>query len=216
MTRRRPGNVSCQHRTGNIAAGRVRSPGARDRLPRRGGDRRRRARVRHRRADRRDACERLPARGRRRRRRGARARATPASRSSYYGAPGTLETDLINRANPGWEKLLRPARRAVPPDRRADGRARRRGGRAAPRTIAAEAAGVAACAPALLDGPGARAREPLVSSACRAAVHLPDDGIVDPVRPSPWRSRASPPRMAPRPPFGAAVTGIEPRGRREA
>ena len=99
---------------------------------------------------------------------------------SYYGAPGTLETDLINRANPGWEALC--ARLDVP--------YRRIGALMLALDEAEEAKlpGIAAEARAcgvraeLIGGDRARELEPLVAPVCRAAVHLPDEGIVDPMR----------------------------------
>ena len=99
---------------------------------------------------------------------------------SYYGGPGTLETELIGRANPGWEALC--ARLDVPYRRIGalilaldDAEAAKLDEVAAE----ARACGVRA---ALLDGDRARALEPLVAPACRAALHLPDEGIVDPMR----------------------------------
>jgi len=99
---------------------------------------------------------------------------------SYYGRPGTLETDLIGRANPGWEELC--GRLDVPYRRIGalmvavdDAEAARLPGIAAE----ARACGVRA---ALLDGARARDLEPLIGPACRAAVHLPDEGIIDPMR----------------------------------
>jgi glycerol-3-phosphate dehydrogenase len=99
---------------------------------------------------------------------------------SYYGEPGTLETDLINRSNPGWEERCRrldvPYRRigalmvAVdePEEQKLPGI-----------LDEAHACGVRA---ELLDGRAARAIEPLVTPDCRAAVYLPDEGLIDPMR----------------------------------
>ena len=99
---------------------------------------------------------------------------------SYYGGPGMLDTELIGRANPGWEALC--ARLDVPYRRIGalilaldDAEASKLD------EVAAEARACGARA-ALLDGDRARALEPLVAPACRTALHLPDEGIVDPMR----------------------------------
>jgi glycerol-3-phosphate dehydrogenase len=99
---------------------------------------------------------------------------------SYYGAPDDLDTPLINASNPRWEDL---SRRLDVPYRRIgalmlaldDDEA----GALAPIVEEARACGVRA---ELCSGAAARAREPLVSPACVAAIRLPDEGIVDPLR----------------------------------
>jgi glycerol-3-phosphate dehydrogenase len=99
---------------------------------------------------------------------------------SYYGEPGTLETDLINRSNPRWEDLCR----------RLDVPYRRIGALmiAVDDADAAKLEGIVAEVQAcgvraeLLDSGRARSMEPLITPACRGAVHLPDEGIIDPMR----------------------------------
>ena len=99
---------------------------------------------------------------------------------AYYGAPGTLDAELIGRSRPGWEALC--ARLDVPYRRIGavmlaldDAEAARLP------EIAAEARACGARA-ALVSGTRARALEPLAAPGCRAALHLPDEGIVDPMR----------------------------------
>lgn len=99
---------------------------------------------------------------------------------SYYGEPGTPETELINRSNPGWESLcLRldvPYRRLGALMIAVDDRERER----LPAIVEeACACGVRAD---LLDSRRARSIEPMITPACLGAVHLPDEGIVDPMR----------------------------------
>lgn len=99
---------------------------------------------------------------------------------SYYGEPGTLETDLINRSNPGWEERCRrldvPYRRIGALMVAVDDAEEQR----LPGILdEARACGVRA---ELLDGRRAREIEPLIAPDCRAAVHLPDEGLVDPMR----------------------------------
>jgi glycerol-3-phosphate dehydrogenase len=95
-------------------------------------------------------------------------------------APGTLEADLVTRSSPRWEELC--AALDTP---------WRRIGTLAVALTAKEEGGLQhlrqqavrnGCRSELLSGAEARALEPLISPRARAAVHLPDDGIVDSLR----------------------------------
>jgi glycerol-3-phosphate dehydrogenase len=95
-------------------------------------------------------------------------------------APGGLEAELVTRSASGWEALTAsldtPWERlgtlcvALTPEDEA---------RLAHLRDQARANG---CRAEIVDGPAARALEPLVSESARAALHLPDDGIVDSLR----------------------------------
>jgi glycerol-3-phosphate dehydrogenase len=99
---------------------------------------------------------------------------------SYYGGPGDLETELINRSNPGWEELCRrldvPYRRIGALMIAIDNEEHER--------LPEIAAEVMACGVRceLLDGAAARRIEPMLTPHCRSAVRLPDEGIIDPMR----------------------------------
>jgi glycerol-3-phosphate dehydrogenase len=99
---------------------------------------------------------------------------------SYYGAPGTLETRLINRSNSGWEELCGrldvPYRRIGALMIAVDDQEHER--------LPEIAAEVEACGvrSELLDGAAARRLEPMITPDCRSAVSLPDEGIIDPMR----------------------------------
>ena len=94
--------------------------------------------------------------------------------------PGSLEAELVARSSPGWESLCASL----------DTPFRRIGGLAVATTEAEERALGALlanaranrCAAEIVSGDGARAIEPLVAPAARAALHVPADGIVDPLR----------------------------------
>jgi glycerol-3-phosphate dehydrogenase len=100
--------------------------------------------------------------------------------SSYYGPPPSLDCELLAESNDGWEALC--ARLDVP--------YRRIGAL----TVAFDDEGlhgldelerdvVAAGAKVeRLDGDQARRLEPMLSMDCVAALHYPDEGIVDPLR----------------------------------
>jgi glycerol-3-phosphate dehydrogenase len=98
---------------------------------------------------------------------------------SYYGPPGTLETELINQSNPGWEQLCE----------RLDVPYRRLGGimvaltadeaEVLERTVAELAeAGVRG---ELWTPERVRAAEPLVTDRCVAGLWMPDEGVIDPM-----------------------------------
>lgn len=99
---------------------------------------------------------------------------------SYYGAPGTQQTQLINASNPGWEALT--GRLDVP--------FRRLGGLMVALTADEEQrlqetlAGVHACGVRgeLLTARQVRDTEPLVSEHAVAGLLLPDEGVIDPMR----------------------------------
>ena len=99
---------------------------------------------------------------------------------SYYGAPGTQQTQLINASNPGWETLT--GRLDVP--------FRRLGGlmvaldadeeqRLQETLEEVHACGVRA---ELLTARQVRDTEPLVSGHAVAGLLLPDEGVIDPMR----------------------------------
>jgi glycerol-3-phosphate dehydrogenase len=99
---------------------------------------------------------------------------------SYYGAPGTQQTQLINASNPGWETLT--GRLDVP--------FRRLGGlmvalnadeeqRLEEALTEVHACGVRA---ELLTSRQVRDAEPLVSKNALAGLLLPDEGVIDPIR----------------------------------
>ena len=95
-------------------------------------------------------------------------------------APGTLEAELVTRSSPGWEELCRsldtPWRRmgtlAVAVTEKEERglehvreQARRNG-----------------CEAEIVSGEAARSLEQLVTPSARAAVHIPQDGIIDSLR----------------------------------
>lgn len=100
--------------------------------------------------------------------------------SSFYAPPPSLECELINESNAGWEELC--GRLGVP--------YRRIGAL----TVALDAEGVegldlleaqvraAGAKVERLTGAEAREQEPLLSESCLAALYYPDEGIIDPVR----------------------------------
>jgi len=99
---------------------------------------------------------------------------------SYYGAPGLQQTDLINASNPLWEELTE----------RLDVPFRRIGGLMIALTSDEEdhlpatldeirACGVQAD---LFTAAQALDREPLINAHVRAAVSMPAEGIIDPMR----------------------------------
>jgi glycerol-3-phosphate dehydrogenase len=98
---------------------------------------------------------------------------------SYYGPPGTLETELICRSYPGWEALCQ---RLDVPYRRTgavmvaldDAEAQRLGS-----TL--EELREAGVRGRLLDPGQVRALEPLVTGECVAGLHMPDEGVIDPM-----------------------------------
>ena len=99
---------------------------------------------------------------------------------SYYGAPDTLETRLINASAPRWEEVC--GRLDVPYRRIGglmialdDGEAER---------LEHTRDEIAACGVAVrtLDGRQVREREPLVSPHCVAGLLMPDEGVIDPMR----------------------------------
>ena len=98
---------------------------------------------------------------------------------SYYGPPGTLETDLINRSCPGWEALCE--RLDVP---------YRRIGAVMVALDEVEAERLESTADELREagvrgqllGPGeVRSLEPLVTDRCVAGLYMPDEGVIDPM-----------------------------------
>jgi glycerol-3-phosphate dehydrogenase len=99
---------------------------------------------------------------------------------SYYGGPGSLETQLINSSNPGWERLCE---RLDVPYRRIGAimvaLSDEEGERLEAIREEAEACGARA---ELLSARQVFEAEPLVSGECVAGLSLPDEGIIDPMR----------------------------------
>ena len=94
--------------------------------------------------------------------------------------PGSLEAELVTRSSPGWEALCATL----------DTPFRRIGGLAVARTVEEErglerlrdGARANGCEAAIVTGEAARAIEPMLAPTARAALHVPADGIVDPLR----------------------------------
>jgi glycerol-3-phosphate dehydrogenase len=94
--------------------------------------------------------------------------------------PGSLEARLVARSSPGWEALCASL----------DTPFRRIGGLAVARTPAEqdalagllERARANGCEAGIVSGERAREIEPMVTRSARAALHVPGDGIVDPLR----------------------------------
>ena len=94
--------------------------------------------------------------------------------------PGTLEADLVRASAPGWEALC--ARLDTPFRRIGTLQVALDDAQAAHLDeLAAEAAAVGAEA-RVLDGAAVRRLEPRVAPSARAALHVPEDGIIDPLR----------------------------------
>jgi glycerol-3-phosphate dehydrogenase len=100
--------------------------------------------------------------------------------TSFYAPPGTLEADLIARSWPRWEDICdrldvpfsRPGALTVAiTDEQVP--------QLEPICADARAAGTRA---ELLTAAQARELEPMLTPECRGAVHLPDEGLIDPVR----------------------------------
>ena len=100
--------------------------------------------------------------------------------TSYYAPPGTIEAELIAASWPRWEDICqrldvpfsRPGALTIAIDEdQAEKLPRLRD--------EAVAAGTRA---ELLTGEEARQLEPMITPACTGAVHLPDEGLIDPMR----------------------------------
>ncbi|WP_182886629.1 NAD(P)/FAD-dependent oxidoreductase [Microbispora sp. H10885] len=99
---------------------------------------------------------------------------------SYYGGPGTLETELINASNPLWEELCE---RLDVPYRRIGGLMVALSEREAER-LEHTRAEAAACGVRvrILSAGEVREAEPLVTPDAVAGLSLPDEGVIDPMR----------------------------------
>ena len=94
--------------------------------------------------------------------------------------PGSLEAELVTRSSPGWEALCATL----------DTPFRRIGGLAVAQTAEEERglerllenARANGCDAGIVTGERARAIEPMLAPSARAALHVPADGIVDPLR----------------------------------
>lgn len=100
--------------------------------------------------------------------------------SSFYAPPGTVEADVIAASWPHWEDLCerldvpfsRPGALTIAiDDQQAEQLPEIRDHALATGTRAE-----------LLSGEQARELEPLITPECRGAVHLPDEGLIDPMR----------------------------------
>lgn len=100
--------------------------------------------------------------------------------TTYYAPPGTLEADLIARSWPRWEDICD---RLDVPFSRPGALTVAITDEQLPKLepICAEAIAAGARAE-LLTGAQARELEPMLTPECRGAVHLPDEGLIDPVR----------------------------------
>ncbi len=94
--------------------------------------------------------------------------------------PGSLEAELVTRSSPGWEALCATLDTPF-----------RRIGRLTVARTAEEERGLGqllenaranGCDATIVGGEAARAIEPMVAPSARAALHVPGDGIVDPLR----------------------------------
>jgi glycerol-3-phosphate dehydrogenase len=100
--------------------------------------------------------------------------------SSYYAAPGTLEARLTSVSNPRWEELCR---RLNVPYRRI-GALMPALNRTEAQTLLGQLDEARACGVRadVLSREQALALEPMISPHCVSALHLPDEGIIDPMR----------------------------------
>jgi glycerol-3-phosphate dehydrogenase len=98
----------------------------------------------------------------------------------YDTAPGSLETRLVRASSPRWEDL---SRRLDVPFKRLGSLSvaitDQQAARLPQLKEVADANGVSA---ELLSGEQARGLEPLITPACKGALFLPDEGIIDPLR----------------------------------
>lgn len=101
--------------------------------------------------------------------------------TTFYAPPGTLEAQLIAESFPGWEDLCDrldvPFRRMGSLTVALDEQQRGQLPGLLEQALAAGAAGAR-----LVDAAEARQMEPLLSETITAALVLPDEGIIDPVR----------------------------------
>jgi glycerol-3-phosphate dehydrogenase len=98
----------------------------------------------------------------------------------FYAAPGTVEADLIASSWPRWEDICD---RLDVPFSRPGALTVAITDEQAPQLAGICADAIAAGSRAeLLTGEQARELEPMLTPECRGAVHLPDEGLIDPVR----------------------------------
>ncbi|WP_377644962.1 NAD(P)/FAD-dependent oxidoreductase [Oryzobacter terrae] len=98
---------------------------------------------------------------------------------SYYGPPGTLETDLINQSYPGWESLC--DRLGVPYRRIGAVMVARSEQEAATLEHTLEELTEAGVPGELWTAEKVRSAEPLVSKNCVAGLWMPEEGVIDPM-----------------------------------
>lgn len=98
---------------------------------------------------------------------------------SYYGPPGTLETQLINRSYPHWEELC--GRLGVPYRRMGAVMVALDHTEASTLERTLEELAQAGVRGELLTAAQVRKTEPLVTSRCVGGLLMPDEGVIDPI-----------------------------------
>jgi len=100
--------------------------------------------------------------------------------TTYYAPPGTLEADLIASSWPRWEDIC--DRLDVPFSRPGALTVAINDEQVPALAGICDEAVAAGTRAELLTGEQARELEPMLTPQCRGAVHLPDEGLIDPVR----------------------------------
>ena len=98
---------------------------------------------------------------------------------AYYGAPGTLETELITASNPGWEALT--DRLSVPYRRLGAVMVALDDEQAAHLEQTCEEIRACGARAELLTARQALEQEPLITDRCVAGLLMPDEGVIDPM-----------------------------------
>jgi glycerol-3-phosphate dehydrogenase len=98
----------------------------------------------------------------------------------YDTAPGSLETKLVRASSPGWEDLAR--RLDVPFKRLGSLSVAITDEEAARLPHLLEVARTNGVTAEILSADAARRLEPMITPACRGALYLPEEGIIDPLR----------------------------------
>jgi glycerol-3-phosphate dehydrogenase len=100
--------------------------------------------------------------------------------SSFYASPGTLEADLIAASWPRWEDICE--RLDVPFSRPGALTIAIDDAQSEQLPAIRDEAVAAGTRAELISGDQARELEPMITPECRGAVHLPDEGLIDPMR----------------------------------
>ena len=98
---------------------------------------------------------------------------------SYYGPPGTLETELINQSNPGWEELCE--RLEVPYSRLGGIMVALDDHEAEVLEHTLQELAEAGVRGELWTAEQVREAEPLITDRCVAGLWMPDEGVIDPL-----------------------------------